>query len=331
MSVLTNQTVECEKWGAFEKNSAVGISVVIPVTERCDDLTEIYRAHAVVLSRCGYSFEFIFVIDGGFEGPGKTLSSLVATGEPIQVVSLNRPFGEATALAIGFERAKGEVLVCLPSYFQIVPDGLEKVLDTLAQGYDLVITRRWPRIDSWSNRLQNRTFYLVLSWLTGVKFHDLGCSLRAMKKRVPRELPLYGDLHRFIPLLAYQKGFRIIEVDVPQHPADSKLRMYRPGIYLRRLLDIFTVVFLFKFTKKPLRFFGLIGAGLFGAGFFISLVLAVQKLLGLVSLADKPLLILGVLLMVLGVQTGSIGLLGEIIIFTHARKMKDYAVEKFLK
>jgi len=331
MSVLTNQTVKCEKWGAFEKNSAVGVSVVIPVTERCDDLTEIYRAHAAVLSRCGYSFEFIFVIDGGFEGVGKALSSLVGTGEPIQVVSLGRPFGEATALAIGFERAKGEVIVCLPSYFQTVPGGLEKVLDALVQGYDLVITRRWPRIDPWSNKLQNRTFYLVLSCLTGVKFHDLGCSLRAMKRRVTRELPLYGDLHRFIPLLAYQKGFRIIEVDVPQHLADSKLRMYRPGIYLRRLLDILTVVFLFKFTKKPLRFFGLIGAGLFGVGFFISLVLAVQKLLGLVSLADKPLLILGVLLMVLGVQTGSIGLLGEIIIFTHARKMKDYAVEKFLK
>jgi len=331
MSVLTDQTVECEERGTFEINPAVGVSVVIPVTERCDDLTEIYRAHAAVLSRCGYSFEFIFVIDGGFEGSGKTLSSLVAAGEPIQVVSLNRPFGEATALAIGFERAKGEVLVCLPSYFQTGPDGLEKVLDTLAQGYDLVIARRWPRIDSWSNKLQNRVFFLFLSWLTDVKFHDLGCSLRAMKKQVAREVPLYGDLHRFIPLLAYQKGFRITEVDVPQHPADSKLRIYRPGIYLRRLLDILTVVFLFKFTKKPLRFFGLIGTGLFGGGFFISLVLAVQKVLGLVSLADKPLLILGVLLMVLGVQMGSIGLLGEIIIFTHARKMKDYAVEKFLK
>ncbi len=331
MSVLTNQTGEFEKWGTFEKNPVVGVSVVIPVTERCDNLTEIYRAHAAVLTRCGYSFEFIFVIDGGFEGAGKTLSSLVAAGEPIQVVSLTRPFGEATGLALGFERAKGEVLVSLPSYFQIVPDGLEKVLDALAQGYDLVITRRWPRIDSWSNKLQNRVFYLVLSWLTGVKFHDLGCSLRAMKRRVASELPLYGDLHRFIPLLAYQKGFRIFELDVPQHQADSQFRIYRPGIYLRRLLDILTVVFLFKFTKKPLRFFGLIGTGLFGVGFFISLVLAVQKLLGLVSLADKPLLILGVLLMVLGVQTGSIGLLGEIIIFTHARKMKDYAVEKFLK
>jgi len=331
MSVLTNQTVEFEKCVTSENNSAVGVSVVIPVTERCDDLTEIYRAHATVLRRCGYSFEFVFVIDGGFEGAGKTLSSLVAAGEPIQVVSLSRSFGEATALAIGFERAKGEVLVSLPSYFQTVPDGLAKVLDALAQGYDLVIARRWPRIDSWSNKLQNRVFYLVLSWLTDVKFHDLGCSLRAMKKRVTSEVLLYGDLHRFIPLLAYQKGFRILELDVPQHPADSKLRIYRPGIYLRRLLDILTVVFLFKFTKKPLRFFGLIGAGLFGAGFFISLALALQRLLGAVSLGDKPLLILGVLLMVLGVQTGSIGLLGEIIIFTHARKMKDYAVEKFLK
>ena len=121
------------------------------------------------------------------------------------------------------------------------------------------------------------------------------------------------------------------EVPVPQHPQDGRMRVYRPGVYLRRLLDILTLVFLVKFTKKPLRFFGLIGAGLFGVGLLVSAILAVDKLVGAAALADRPLLILGVLLMVLGLQTGSIGLLGELIIFTHARKMRDYAVEKILK
>jgi len=148
---------------------------------------------------------------------------------------------------------------------------------------------------------------------------------------VAKELQLYGDLHRFLPLLTFQKGFRILEVNVAQHVADYSMRLYKPGLYVRRLLDILTIVFLFKFTKKPLRFFGLIGAGLFGAGFLTSSVLALQKMFGMIALADRPLLILGVLLMVLGVQFGSIGLLGEIIIFTHARKMKEYAVEKFLR
>jgi hypothetical protein len=118
---------------------------------------------------------------------------------------------------------------------------------------------------------------------------------------------------------------------VPQHIGDNRRKIYRPGVYLRRLLDILTVVFLFKFIKKPLRFFGLIGAGLFGTGVLISLTLTVQRIFGLIALADRPLLILGVLLMVLGVQIGSIGLLGEIIVFTHARKMKDYTVDRLLR
>jgi len=331
MSVLTNQTTRIEKHVDFDEKPPVGISIVIPVAERCEDLTEIYNAHAKILERCGYSFEFIFVIDGGFEEVVGELRSLVARGAPIRMVTLTRQFGEATALGIGFEQASGETIVCLPAYFQTVPEGIEKVLEGLSQGNDLVITRRWPRSDSWINRIQNYGFHFVIRCLTGVKFHDLGCSLKGMKKKISRELQLYGDMHRFIPILAHQKGFRIIELDIPQHPSDRKLRIYRPGIYLRRLLDILTVSFLLKFIKKPLRFFGLIGAGLFGVGFVISLILSLQKLLGLVALADRPLLILGVLLMVLGVQTGSIGLLGEIITFTHARRMKDYSVEIFLK
>ena len=195
----------------------------------------------------------------------------------------------------------------------------------------MVVARRWPRIDPWINQVQNYGFHLITRGLTGVQLHDLGCGLKGLRRRVVRGIHLYGDLHRFLPLLAYQRGFRVAEVSVPQHPQDGRMRVYRLGTYLRRLLDILTLVFLLKFTKKPLRFFGLIGAGLFGAGFFVSLVLAIQKSFGLTALADRPLLILGVLLMVLGFQTGSIGLLGEIIIFTHARKMKDYAIDRFLK
>lgn len=162
-------------------------------------------------------------------------------------------------------------------------------------------------------------------------FQDSSCGLKGLTKRVIRELQLYGDLHRFIPFLAYQKGFRIVEIDVEQDPANTNTRIYRPGVYLRRMLDILTLAFLFKFTKKPLRFFGLIGGGLFASGSLLTFSLGVQKLLGWTALSDRPLLLLGVLLMVLGVQTGSIGLLGEIIVFTHARKLKEYSVERILR
>jgi hypothetical protein len=151
-----------------------------------------------------------------------------------------------------------------------------------------------------------------------------------MKRRVAQEVQLYGDLHRFFPLLAHQQGFKIAEVTVQQSPHDAAWRMHGPGIYLRRLLDILTLFFLYKFTKKPLRLFGLVGAAIFGAGAIVTGYLGVDRLLG-APLAGRPLLVLGVLLMVFGVQLFSIGLLGEIIIFTHARGVKDYQTRDILE
>lgn len=316
---------------ATEKNGLVAVSVVVPVTERCDALDEIYHGHADILRTLVPSFEFIFVLDEGFEEAAQPLHALIDKGEPIRIISLQRHFGEATVLMVGFQEVRADIIVTVPAYFQTLPEGLHTVMSALNEGNDLVVTRRYPRQDPWINRLQNRVFHGVIRFLTGVKFHDMSCSLRGIRRQVVREVNLYGDLHRFFPLLAYQRGFRVVERDVAQHPADCHIRTYRPGVYLRRILDIITVVFLFKFTQKPLRFFGLVGAGLFAGGFILSGFLAVQKLLGLTGLADRPLLVLGVLLMVLGVQTASVGLLGEMIVFTHARKVKDYAVKKLLK
>lgn len=331
MLSLTNQPANANYHGYKEKDCGVLVSVVVPVTERCDSLVDIYRSHEKILRERGVSFEFIFVIDDGFQTQATEICSLAQEQHPIRIVQLSRSFGEATALSIGFEQANGAYVFCVPSYSQVIAEGLTEMLEGLEQGYDLVIARRNPRMDGWVNKIQSKLFHSMVRWLSGLNFHDLGCGFRGMNKRVTRELQLYGDFHRFIPLLAHQKGFRILEVSVPQHAADRAIRVYSIGVYLRRLLDIISIIFLFKFVKKPLRFFGLIGVSLFAGGFLISLSLLIQKILGLSALSDRPILILGVLLMVLGVQTGSIGLLGEIIIFTHARKMKDYAVETFLR
>jgi len=307
------------------------ISIVVPVVERSHDVEAVYLAYSSILSQLHLTFEFIFVIDGGEPGVIQALEKIQSEQSLLKIIPLPYYFGESMALTVGFEQATGETIVTLPAYFQTVPEGLENVLKLVDEGYDLVVTRRWPRIDTWLNRLQTRTFHTLANRLTGLALNDLGSGLRAMKKQVAQEVSLYGDLHRFLPLLAHQKGFRLIEVDIPQHPTQSQSRLYRPGVYLRRILDLLTVVFLFKFTKKPLRFFGLIGSGLFATGFCVSGLLALERLLGVTSLSDRPLLILGVLLMVLGVQVGSIGLLGEIIIFTHARKLKEYTIRRFLR
>ena len=163
-----------------------------------------------------------------------------------------------------------------------------------------------------------------------MRYHDISCGLRVMRRQVAQELPLYGDFHRFIPLLAYQRGFTVEEVVVQQSQHDAPPRIYAPGVYLRRLLDVLTLFFLFKFAKKPLRFFGLVGSTLLGMGGCITGYMGVYRLLGFGPIADRPLLLFGVLLMVLGVQLFSIGLLGEIIIFTHARHVKEYQIDEVL-
>jgi glycosyltransferase involved in cell wall biosynthesis len=317
---------------ASELSEAIpSFSVLVPISERHDDLRALYRQLVEELTPHQAPFEVIFVLDGPrFPQAEGQLRELQASFSSVRVYRLNRVFGEAAALRVAAARALGRTIITLAPYFQLAPGAISRVLDTLNGGCDLVVARRHPRIDSWFNRLQSRVFHLLTYWLTGVRLRDITCGLRAMKPEVLGAIPLYGDLHRFIPLLAYKQGFRIVEVAHPQSPADARLRVHRPGVYVRRLLDVLGIFFLFKFTRKPLRFFGLLGAGLFGGGFLLTGYLATLRLLHVTALADRPVLLLGVLLMVIGVQTASLGLIGEIIVFTRARDDQEYHVDEVL-
>ena len=183
-------------------------------------------------------------------------------------------------------------------------------------------------MSAWQHRLGCGLWRLRLS--TDLKIHDAGCSVRAFAREVIDEIQLYGDLHRFFPVIAHRQGFRITELDVSQSEKDTHQRIYAPGLYVRRLLDLLTIFFLIKFTKKPLRFFGLVGTTLLSLGVVSSLYLIVERLFFDISLADRPVLILSSLLIVLGVQIIAIGLIGEIIIFTHAKDLKEYKIDKII-
>jgi glycosyltransferase involved in cell wall biosynthesis len=307
------------------------VSVIIPVVERYGDLKQIHGEFSAELARLGKSAEFLFVVDDSQRGAVPMLRELQQSGEgEISIVLLGGSFGESAALTIGFDRARGDVIVTLAAYFQVEPRGLGAALAALDEGADLVAGRRFPRIDSFFNRMQSRLFHGFVRGLTKTPFHDLSCGFKAMRRRAGRELKLYGGMHRFIPVLALNRGFTVAEVPVPQRSEDRPTRFHGAGAYLGRLLDILTIFFLMKFTRTPLRFFGLLGVGLFSAGFLIDLLVAAQKLLLHVEISDRPLLLLGVLLMVLGMQTLSLGLLGEIIIFTHARNIREYQVSEVL-
>ena len=307
----------------------VDISVVIPVCEGHGDVREVYAQYSRELS--GSSCEFLFVIDGSGRKALESQQRLSELGPAVRVITLNRSFGEAAALAFGFEKARAPLVITLPAYFQVEPREIHEVIKALAENdVDLVISRRSPGKESLLGRLRSRVFHRLVRMLTGNSYHDLACGVRAMKRKVAEEITLYGDLHYFFPVLAYQRGFKIAEVAVRPSRHDSGRRLFRPASYLRRILDLLNLFFLVKFTRKPLRFFGSIGSALFASGTIITAYLGAYRLLGLGGISQRPLLILGVLLMVVGVQLFSIGLLGELIIFTHAREVKDYQIKEVL-
>jgi glycosyltransferase involved in cell wall biosynthesis len=300
--------------------------VIVPVVERADDLLVLYRSFAGELDRRGEEHEFLFVFDGGFTPP-PDLVALSRERESVRLLSFARTFGETAALRLGIERSRGDLILTLPAYFQVQAEGVAGLLDALQAGADMAVASRSPRVDSWLNRLQSRAFHRMVGGLSDRRFHDMACGVRLIRRPVAEALPLYGDLHRFLPALALREGYRVDEVPVPQHPNDAGTRVYRPGVYVRRLLDIAAFFFLAKFTEKPLRFFGLVGSVFFGLGAVTSLVLLGERLAGH-GIADRPLLLLAVLLIALGVQLMGLGLVGEIIVHLRSPHRRAYRVRE---
>ena len=306
------------------------LSVIMPVGRRhAADIAALYADYKAGLDVLGTPYEFIVVLDGPQPDIAPTLQRLLARGEKLIVISLTRRFGETTALMAGFQRACGRVIVTVPAYYQVQGSEIGKLVRALAAS-DLAIGRRWPRVGSRFEIMRRNLFHRLIA-TGGQRFHDLGCGARAMKRRVLEEIALYGDQHRFLPVLAGRQGFRIVEVDVMQSPLDRYDRGYPPREYAHRVLDIFTVFFLVRFTQKPLRFFGMVGASTFVIGALLVAYLAIDRLVFQHPLADRPALLLSSLLVVLGMQLFALGLLGELIIFTHARDIKDYQVEEVIR
>ena len=302
------------------------VSVIVPVVERADNLMAVYHAFARELDARPEDYEFIFIFDGGLTPPPEMVA-LARENQNVRLLRFARSFGETAALRLGIEKSRGDLVLTLPAYFQVQPEGIRLLLEAISGGADMVVASRSPRLDSWLNRLQSRAFHSILASVSDQRFHDMACGVRAMRRNVAEALPLYGDLHRFIPALALREGFRVEEVSVPQHPGDARTRLYRPGVYLRRLLDIAAFFFLAKFTEKPLRFFGLVGSLFLSAGTILSLVLFIQRVEGQ-GIANRPALLLAVLFLALGVQLMGLGLVGEIIVHLRAPHRRAYRVRE---
>lgn len=305
------------------------IDVLIPISERAGDIARLHEQYATALASAGVEARYIYVLDGPFEAAAEALEELRARSTNVTVVQLSRRFGEASAIMAGHAVGEAERILILPAYAQVDPAGLGAFIAELDDA-DLVVARRWPRVDSTANRIQTAIFGWLVRVASGTSFHDLGCGVRAVRREVLAEQALYGEQHRFLPILAEMAGYRVVERDLPQAVEDRDRGLQPPTNYLKRVLDLLTIFFLTRFTNRPLRFFGTVGAvsGLLGA--LLLVVLVIQRMLG-TPLGDRPALLLGSLMLALGLQVFAIGLVGELLVFIHARSVKKYKIREILE
>lgn len=308
----------------------ITVSAIVPVGERYDDSGSLARNYLEALKDTGRDFELVFVLDGKHSSLCNQLLELAENDSRLRIIQLVKSFGEAMALSAGIEKTEGDIVLTLPAYYQVDEGEISKLLAAL-DNCNMAIAVRWPRAAaSRFEVFRRKAFHWLVSSVTGTSFNDLGCGVRAFEREVANEVPIYGDQHRFIPLLAKGRGFRVREVQLRQSDKDRFEEGYGPKAYLQRFLDILTVVFLVRFTKKPLRFFGMIGSIMFSIGAAFLLYIIIERLFFGIGLADRPALLLSSLLVVLGLQIFALGLLGELIIFTHARELKEYTIERIV-
>ena len=310
----------------FASSVTPDVTVIIPVSERPVPLCDLYEEYSTALADSNRSFEFLFAVEPWHHGMLDSLRDLAAGGAPIRIIEPGHTVGESILLKLAAASARGRILLVLPAYYRVVPDAISDIVAAIENGADLANGRRWPRHDSWLNRIQTRMLHSAVAGMSRSCLRDVGSGVRAMRPEVLRDLPLYGDFFRFLPIIALREGYSVVEIDAEQHVGDTALRVYSPGLYLRRAIDMFGLFFLTRFTYKPLRFFGLIGSVLSGIGALILFVMFIQRLGGQ-GLADRPLLLLGVLIFTLGVQAIALGLIGEIIVHFNAGRRPPYRVQ----
>ncbi|RMD81622.1 MAG: glycosyltransferase [Candidatus Dadabacteria bacterium] len=294
------------------------LSIVVPVYNERDNLEPLHREIRAAVEPLGRSYEIIYVDDGSTDGSREVLRRLHAEDPHVHVIGFRRNFGQTAAVAAGLQASRGEVVVTLDGDLQNDPADIPRLLDKLAEGYDLVSGWRRRRQDAF---LLRRLPSVVANWIiritTNVNVHDYGCMLKAYRGEIARGLRLYGEMHRFIPAIAGDLGARIAELEVNHRPRIHGSSKYGLSRTIRVVLDLLTVKFLSGFSTRPIHVFGFLGLLLGGAGTVMLGWLGFEKIVLGAQLGGRPIVLLAILLAVLGVQFVTMGLLGEMLARTY--------------
>ena len=300
----------------------LNLSIVLPIYNEAESLPHLLGELVPALEQTGQTFEIICVDDGSQDGSFTELKKLRTQDERVRIVRFRRNFGQTAAFAAGFDRAKGEVVITMDADLQNDPADIPLLLAKLDEGYDVV--SGW-RVDRWkegasvliTRKLPSATANWLISTGTGVHLHDYGCTLKAYRSEVVKSIKLYGDLHRFIPAIASFYGVNVAEVPVNYRSRRFGRSKYGLGRIIRVLLDLLTVRFLLSYSTRPIQIFGLMGFLCFALGVGVGIYLTFMKLVYEIDLAERPLLLLAILLVMIGVQFITMGLLGEMVVRTY--------------
>ena len=306
-------------------------TIIFLVEEESDDFAPFFRMINDLFSRKEKEFEIIVVANA--TGPfvkSQIGDKCVDISSPM-VIAFHRRVPSAACLNAALNESRGEIILTLSPYQELLSESYETLIDSLTPETDLVIPFRKRRHDPFLNKLHSKLLNLALKLVVGEKVHDIGCNAKLFRRQVLEDIDIYGNMLKYLPSLAAQKGFKVKEIECEQQEKARKTRFYSSRLYLNRLVEITNLFFSTNFSKKPLRFFSLIGSGFVSFGVFALLFVGIQKMVAGVPIGNRPLLMVAIISIVAGAQFASFGLLGEIISFVHGRSRREYTIEEIIE
>ena len=305
----------------------IDISVVISLLNEEESLPELCTWIVKVCNENKFSYEIIMIDDGSTDNSWSVIESLSAENKNIKGIKFIKNYGKSAAIYEGFAAAEGEVVITMDADLQDDPAEIPNLIKKMNEGYDLISGWKKVRHDPISKTLPSKLFNFVTSKLTGIKIHDFNCGLKAYRREVIEDIDVYGEMHRYLPVLAKWEGYKISEIPVKHHPRKFGITKFGLNRFFHGFFDLFTVLFLTRYKKTPLYIFGMLGFTMSFLGFLVEGYLTILKLMGQGGISQRPLFFFGILLLIVGIQLFSLGLLAEMI-SAHFTKQQEYSIKE---